>query len=939
MSEKFPSLEEQPEEISKNELHDVLGKKDEIYSNFEIVETEVTSEISEQPESNENLRFINDTYKNFEKTFNLNKGELENIENFKDLTDGQKELVLENLKQISLGDIKKEAIEKYRNEKDKAGFLGKIGRGVFKRFFVAEAEKETAQDFLEGGIEKHGEVISEISKNIKESGLDGHWEINGFSVDYAGNPNNFKNLIGAEKKEVAEFNKIAGKMANMKTEWVYGKENKEFSKIKTEYESAKNNLLKLESIETGSDGEAAMAVAEIDRRVYMNQWINASPDAAKELEQISSQWTWMRALKNVAIERGSYTAMGYAGRTFAVGVLSWAAAPLVAAGMGGWIARKRAIENLKEEAKAATGGGEKKMKRKGDIDMLNIVDAKILAKNIERLSVQIDTAPEEEKDKLLQLMNSRLLYTRMKMNKGLVNFGEGKEKLQSQYALLEKFTKADVEYNLNQPEVKTALDARLEQFTAYKKGKVNDYVKKEMIKGAAMGAGFALLGSAIRELFHYVGGAPKKIEIGKVLPKIDIPQNANGTLDAVPPSKAELPEDIQKKMREVITSRPGIASVAVDTTIGINTAKNAIEDFSSGEVAIMKGGSAWEAARGLKLADKDFWAAWGNPESTVQTSRGLVHISEAGLTHEGNVLKYIPGEGGKNAHFELIEGKGGKIGSDGELFEYKANKEFIDEAFREEDSDTIPEEIPIEENYFKDRKSFMDDTKKLNSNINNFLKEFKNFSTEEQESYLDKIDGNRQRYSNFLSESLSDPDSTISKKSPAEIGKIWEELDEWGRNIGKLRDAHFDALQATKNIPTEEVPAKIENFIPQEVKLNKDGINIIANFKYDESNNPIGIEYKSVMSGTTGYESLKENWQGILSEKSGPKIGENMSSISREGRDLLAKLKLLDSMENNTALKKESLFLNKAIKKILKAMEAKYGDVIDRSKLPEKFRE
>jgi len=118
MPEKFPTGPAQPEENQ-------IGEKT----------PEITAEL---------VKPVEITYSKFESDFNIKKEELDQVDNFKDLTEGQKELVLENLEQFTLSEVQKEAIEQYQKEREEAGFWGKTSMGVFKKFYMAGDEKKTA---------------------------------------------------------------------------------------------------------------------------------------------------------------------------------------------------------------------------------------------------------------------------------------------------------------------------------------------------------------------------------------------------------------------------------------------------------------------------------------------------------------------------------------------------------------------------------------------------------------------------------------------------------------------------------------------------------------------------------------------------------------------------------------------------------------------------
>lgn len=74
-------------------------------------------------------------------------------------------------------------------------------------------------------------------------------------------------------------------------------------------------------------------------------------------------------------------------------------------------------------------------------------------------------------------------------------------------------------------------------------------------------------------------------------------------------------------------------------------------------------GSVWGAARSLGLNEKEFSAAWVNPESVAHTPSGAMKIADAGLVHKGDVVNYIPGKNGGTGRFEVIPKSGQPIGA------------------------------------------------------------------------------------------------------------------------------------------------------------------------------------------------------------------------------------------------------------------------------------
>lgn len=89
-------------------------------------------------------------------------------------------------------------------------------------------------------------------------------------------------------------------------------------------------------------------------------------------------------------------------------------------------------------------------------------------------------------------------------------------------------------------------------------------------------------------------------------------------------------------------------------------------------MTVEKGGSISAAAQEMvkagQISDADFKAAWENPASVVKINGEDVHISKVGLSYEGNEVRFVPGEGGKAPHFEVLQGTGKAMGTDTDLY-------------------------------------------------------------------------------------------------------------------------------------------------------------------------------------------------------------------------------------------------------------------------------
>lgn len=486
--------------------------------------------------------------KAFEEGFGIKNEELEQVEGFRDLSPGQQALVLENLKQITLGRIQDEGLTKFREESKgkilgrswklwkkeevefQSQFVGKVWRNLFKGYYAGRAEKATAEEIVKGGLKTHGDILKELTAGMVKSGPEVRIGAKGeLEIQYLKG----EGLPAEEAAKIAAFNKAAAEMAQIPYAWSSARATKS-ERAKSEkallaYEKEKQEALGALERKYGR-AYTLTRMADADKNVRMNQFLTASPEAEEELEKIQSDKAWQRALGSVVTERGLYMGAGYVTRAITTSFLGAIGVPLAAAGIGGWIARKRAVESLKEEEVIGRAGGKSNLKRriekigggKQDIELLNFVEAGNLSKKIDSVIGRLnEVKTKEEAEKVLIALDTRLHYTHLKLDRGLVNFGSEKERLAKQYELLQKMSEAEIRLNGFNKEINGGVLDRLDSFLGYKESKVKKYVRDQMIRGALMGAAFATLGYAIRHFFwgnqgvsHADLGTPKAEHAG-----------------------------------------------------------------------------------------------------------------------------------------------------------------------------------------------------------------------------------------------------------------------------------------------------------------------------------------------------------------------------------------------------------------------------------------
>lgn len=438
----------------------------------------------------------------------------EAVPEFSELSEGKQLLVLENLQQLTLGRIQEEAQDKYKSDVGQSGWAGRIWKGVSKQWQIKKREKATAKELQQGGIKVHGTALQQLTEltgvmpevEVQQDGK--------LAIGYAWE---FENATHEQQEAVSAFNKVANEFARMPEEWSFSAaektEQQKYKAAKQAYDEARNNLLaaKKESFAGAEYAEvgAMYYVNDAEFAVRMNQFLNTHPDVERQLQSITDERAWTKAFKDIFVERSGYFTGGFIGRSVAVGTLGWAAAPIVAAGLGAWRGRSRAKETLGEREKAARKGVKDTSK-----EAKNIIDAdrttEKLEKQLEKTTdaVQLEEVSEKVPEKELSSLKARIEYAREKIDAGRMNYGSPEQRLQNRYLLLQAIANAEslfYEFGGN-PAVKSALDERLDRFLAHKEQKITKaqaaYIKKQMLKGAAYGAGFAFAGAGIR----HVGG-------------------------------------------------------------------------------------------------------------------------------------------------------------------------------------------------------------------------------------------------------------------------------------------------------------------------------------------------------------------------------------------------------------------------------------------------
>lgn len=316
------------------------------------------------------------------KKLNIKESELEEIDGFTELSEGQRFLVLDNFKQLILGRIQEEAGLEYEKDKAESNFVGRVWKGASKKYQIAKFEKTTAEKITKGGIDMHKKILEELIGGMIAFKTEVKEKNDKLEIQYV---TGFKNLLPERQKQVDEFNELATEFSKIPYEWSLkraSEENKiKYREAKGRYEKAKITISWLKSNEEGKK-ESLLYLNDIDRRVTLNQFLNANPEVETQLKNIKNKSAFGKIWKDVITERGFCMVGGFLVRTASISTLGFLGAPLAAAEIGGFMARSRAEDALRQKEILARGSEtlSEKLEKDENNDANNFRDSEILTK-------------------------------------------------------------------------------------------------------------------------------------------------------------------------------------------------------------------------------------------------------------------------------------------------------------------------------------------------------------------------------------------------------------------------------------------------------------------------------------------------------------------------------------------------------------------------------
>ncbi len=396
------------------------------------------------------------------KELGIKKEELEKMDGFENLSEGQKLLVLENLKQLTLGRIQEEAAESVDKDIAKSNILGKIWKNIGKKFYIAKKEKMTAKELMGGGMGVHGEMLGQLIAGAKDGpGVevkDGKLEIQYVS--------GLDNLTPEQEGQVAEFNTIATEFSKIPYEWSLdtagGKEKKRYQEVRARYQESVRNIFDIKNERDGGDMcKTAVYISNLEKNVQLNQFLSSNPEVEEQLASIKDDALWTKALANIVTEKGVYSGIGFLARTGTVSLIGLAGAPLVAASMGGVMAWRRAKESLKDkDRKARKGGPEDKSEEAKEFmdvkylqepigDLISVIESlsgavAIEGKDSTQYLLLSKEQIKERREEALRSLKFNLSEAQRNLEAGTVNFGEKKDRVFNQYELIKNISRGSV---------------------------------------------------------------------------------------------------------------------------------------------------------------------------------------------------------------------------------------------------------------------------------------------------------------------------------------------------------------------------------------------------------------------------------------------------------------------------------------------------------------
>lgn len=427
----------------------------------------------------------------FEKTFNIKSADLASIEGFNYLSAQQQKFVLENLSQLTLGNVREEAsrtvseavgMRKSEMTQNYGKFLGGVLAGAREAFTSGytklKTEKAVVARMEKGGMAQHGALLQELVSNIakygprvneraggelvvdlvnirdrasdqriREAEFFAIGELNAAAYEFTKTPAEWKGkALGTEEWKITSFFKEKVLRTSGKVQ------ESAYEKRAAAYEQKKRQLEEVLKQKGYDDLKIAETLIGLDSRVHQLQTLRTSPDAMAELANIKDKSFFAESAKQFFKGPGAYMALGAVGRTLGGAALGFFGAPVASATIASFRSWNRSAAELRERDRNARAGVIDNKKGALNVVAAEHAEQTVLVNGKEvqngltakllRLTERARSAEGDEKKRLLAQLRTRTEYVHDKQKLQRVNYGKPEGRVSRQVALTEALAQA-----------------------------------------------------------------------------------------------------------------------------------------------------------------------------------------------------------------------------------------------------------------------------------------------------------------------------------------------------------------------------------------------------------------------------------------------------------------------------------------------------------------
>lgn len=331
----------------------------------------------------------------FTKEFGIQREDLESIGGYERLSEGQRALLFENFKALTLGSVPEEASRLYEasraaDREEKVLKYGKLFGGAvaaLREAFAKESslelgERDAVKRMRTGGFEIHKDTLKQLVKSAATYGPRVHVEKGELEIDFINLRERATGKArGPEWRAMKDFNTQAHAFARIPEAWRGntlgvddGKESRfaswfksrfsteyknqqKFAAAEAAYQDARLHLTRTWKRQGKSDQEIARHLMDADARVSQQQTLHTAPEAIEALAAVEDTSLWKQVAKRVVTNGNlGYMALGFVGRTLAGAAVGVLGAPIAAAGIASARSWNKTAAELRERDRLAREG-------------------------------------------------------------------------------------------------------------------------------------------------------------------------------------------------------------------------------------------------------------------------------------------------------------------------------------------------------------------------------------------------------------------------------------------------------------------------------------------------------------------------------------------------------------------------------------------------------